>query len=191
MLYHTWVLHLSWFLFTNTDLIIWFTGRFLITAFTIAGWKSIKSYKNLENIGSVSNESTRQENLRKRMVGLGVTVMLFNATFNIISFISWQSVLLVEEIGVPGKNNRPVTSHWQTLSHYVVSNIWTGFDLTNLVVIGTDCRYSCTSSHHTITATTKILFMFIYIHIVSCRKHNFIWLVKLWYSHYTCNSETK
>jgi hypothetical protein len=29
--------------------------------------------------------------------------MVFNATFNIISVISWRSVLLVEEIGVPGK----------------------------------------------------------------------------------------
>ena len=27
--------------------------------------------------------------------------MLFNATFNNISVISWQSVLLVEEVGVP------------------------------------------------------------------------------------------
>ena len=29
--------------------------------------------------------------------------MLFNATFNIISFISWRSVLLVEETVVPGE----------------------------------------------------------------------------------------
>ena len=28
-------------------------------------------------------------------------VMVFNTTFNNISFISWQSVLLVEETGVP------------------------------------------------------------------------------------------
>jgi hypothetical protein len=31
-------------------------------------------------------------------------VMVFNATFNNISVISWQSVLLVEEIGVPVEN---------------------------------------------------------------------------------------
>ena len=43
--------------------------------------------------------------------------MVFNATFNNISVISWQSVLLVEETGVPGENHLPVTSHWQTLSH--------------------------------------------------------------------------
>jgi len=36
--------------------------------------------------------------------------MVFNDTFNNISAISWWSVLLVEEIGVPGENNRPATS---------------------------------------------------------------------------------
>jgi hypothetical protein len=32
---------------------------------------------------------------------LGFRFMVFNATFNNISVISWQSVLLVEETGVP------------------------------------------------------------------------------------------
>ena len=35
----------------------------------------------------------------------GMWVRVFNATFNNISVISWQSVLLVEETGVPGENN--------------------------------------------------------------------------------------
>jgi len=30
---------------------------------------------------------------------LGIMVMVFNATFNNVSVISWQSVLLVEETG--------------------------------------------------------------------------------------------
>jgi len=37
--------------------------------------------------------------------------MAVNATFNNISVISWQSVLLVEETGVPGENNQSVASH--------------------------------------------------------------------------------
>jgi hypothetical protein len=45
--------------------------------------------------------------------------MVFNATFNNISIILWLSVLLVEETG---ENHRPVASHWQTLSHNVVSS---------------------------------------------------------------------
>ena len=43
--------------------------------------------------------------------------MVFNATFNNILVISWRSVLLVEETGVPSENHRPIVSHWQTLSH--------------------------------------------------------------------------
>ena len=42
--------------------------------------------------------------------------MVFNATFNTISVISWRSVLLVEETGVPGENHRTATRQWQTLS---------------------------------------------------------------------------
>ena len=37
--------------------------------------------------------------------------MVFHATFNSISAISWHSVLLVEETGVPGKNHQPVASY--------------------------------------------------------------------------------
>jgi hypothetical protein len=48
--------------------------------------------------------------------------MVFNTTFNNILVISWQSVLLVEENVIPGINHQPATSHWQTLSHNVVSN---------------------------------------------------------------------
>jgi hypothetical protein len=53
---------------------------------------------------------------------LMVWFMVFNATFNNISFISWWSVLLVEEPGVLGENHRPIASHLQTLSHNVVSS---------------------------------------------------------------------
>jgi len=69
-------------------------------------------------------------------------VMVFNATFN-------NSVLLVEETGVPWEN------HWQTLLHDVVSSTpWVGFDLETLVAIGTDCIDSCKSNYHTITTMT-------------------------------------
>ena len=81
--------------------------------------------------------------------------MVFSATFNNISVILWWSVLLVEETGVPGENHWSVTSHWQTLSHKLcrVHLIWAGFELTMLVVIGTDCVASYKSNYHIITAT--------------------------------------
>jgi hypothetical protein len=37
--------------------------------------------------------------------------MVFNAIFNNNSAISWQWVLLVEEIGVSGENHRPAASY--------------------------------------------------------------------------------
>jgi len=45
--------------------------------------------------------------------------MVFNATFNDISAISWRSVLLM---GETGENHRPAACHYQTLSHSVVSS---------------------------------------------------------------------
>ena len=46
----------------------------------------------------------------------GVRVIVFNATFNNISVISWQSVLLVAETGVPGEN------HWPIITEVMSSN---------------------------------------------------------------------
>ena len=45
--------------------------------------------------------------------------MMFNATYNNISVIMLRLVLLVKETG---ENHRPGASHWQTLSHNVVSS---------------------------------------------------------------------
>ena len=74
---------------------------------------------------------------------------MFNATFNTISVISWRSVLLAEETGVPGENHRPVTDKagenhrpgTEKLYHtmlYQMYLVWTGFKLTTFVVIDTD-----------------------------------------------------
>jgi hypothetical protein len=40
-----------------------------------------------------------------------VCFMVFNATFNNISVISWRSFLLVEETGVPEENHRHGENH--------------------------------------------------------------------------------
>jgi len=52
----------------------------------------------------------------------GWCVMVFNATFINISVISRRSVFWWRKLGVPGENHRPAASHWQTLSHNVVSS---------------------------------------------------------------------
>jgi hypothetical protein len=47
---------------------------------------------------------------------------LVYTTFNNISVISMQWVFLVEETEVHRENQQTVASHWQTLSHNVVSS---------------------------------------------------------------------
>ena len=70
--------------------------------------------------------------------------MVFNATFNNISVISWRSVLLIEETGV-----EKVADKFYYIILYRVHLAWVGFELT-LVVIGTDCMGSYKSNYHTI-----------------------------------------
>ena len=48
--------------------------------------------------------------------------MVFNATFNNLSYIVAVIFFLVEETGVPGENHRPAASHLQTLSHNAASS---------------------------------------------------------------------
>jgi hypothetical protein len=71
-------------------------------------WKSTLSYEPTFQQWSLYSWSSG--------IGWGLG-QVFNATFNNISVILWQSVLLVEETWVPRKNHWPVTSHWQTLSY--------------------------------------------------------------------------
>ena len=70
-------------------------------------------------VHDLSPNSSKRQYLVKNKHWLGYVYMVFNATFNIISVISWWSVLLVEKTG---ENHRPVASHWQILLHNVVSS---------------------------------------------------------------------
>jgi hypothetical protein len=80
--------------------------------------------------------------------------MVFGATFNNISVLSWRSVLLVEQ---SGENHWPVTSHWQTLSHNVVHLARVEIR-THKISHSGDMHWlhigSCKSNYHTITATS-------------------------------------
>jgi len=70
-----------------------------------------ENYKDLldymQNMYISNMIKTFEFNYMLILVGL---FMVFNATFNNISNISWWSVLLVEETGIPGENHRPVAS---------------------------------------------------------------------------------
>ena len=86
-------------------------------------------------------------NLFCKICFIGVRVMVFNATFNNISVILWQSVLLVQETEVPGENYK-LPQVTDKLYHimYRVHLTSAAFELATLVAIGTDCISSCKSN---------------------------------------------
>ena len=83
-----------------------------------------KLQRPLVNAGELKKKGGKQPYVQhvtqKSCLTIRFRFMVFNTTFNNISAISWLSVLLVEEIGVPGENHLPATSHWQTSPHNVV-----------------------------------------------------------------------
>ena len=60
---------------------------------------------------------------------------------------------------IGGGNRRKPPTCRKSLANFITCYIeytspWTGFELTTLMMIGTDCTCSCKSNYHTITTTT-------------------------------------
>jgi len=68
----------------------------------------------------------------------------------------FQSYRIVVVSFISGENHRPVASHWQTLSHNVVSSTSRLSGIRTLVVIGTGCIGSYISNYHAITTAPII-----------------------------------
>ena len=93
-----------------------------------------------------------------------VSVMVFNATFDQIfqAYRWWRKTEYSEKT--------TDLSQVYNIMLYRVHHTWAGFELTTLVVMGTDCRCTCilNSPTHTITTTTALEgkeFKYIYINI--------------------------
>ena len=99
--------------------------------------------------------------------------MVFNATFNNISVISWCSVLFVEETGVSGENHRSAAGHWQTFSHNVESSTLRLCGIQTLNV-------SYNFNYHTITTTTapykllEYILIFVVLLNIECNLLRFV-----------------
>jgi hypothetical protein len=116
--------------------------------------------------------------------------MVLNATFSNISAI------LVEESGVPGENHQLVASHWQ-LYHimlYRVHLVWVGFDLTTLVVIGTDYTVTMRSRpRYRIVLSLylqKNICLVTYVCCSSCKSYFGIGIYSCYYATVTVNCRT-
>ena len=78
--------------------------------------------------------------------------MAFNATFNNILVISWRSVLLVECLDKTTDLSQVTDKLYDIILHRAHLTC-AGFELTTLLVIGSDCIGSFKSSYHMITTT--------------------------------------
>jgi len=81
--------------------------------------------------------------------------MLFIATFNNISVISWWSVLLVNV----KRSTRRKLQVTDNLYHIIIMIMLYRVHLATLVVICTDCIGSCKSNYHANTTTTAPPFL--------------------------------
>ena len=86
--------------------------------------------------------------------------MVFNTTFNNISVILWQSVLLVVETGVPGENHQPVVLT-DRLYDIMLNQAYLAMNGVRYhILIGTDYTGGSKPIYHSITTMTALFFLF-------------------------------
>jgi hypothetical protein len=105
--------------------------------------------------------------------------MMFNAAFYNMLVISWRSVLLVEETGGHSENHRPVASHWQTLSCYLIFSLhvcfvdrclsFCTFSFDHCIV----CSFSCLIDPLVYSSCSYHIMFYVNLAISGVQTHNF------------------
>jgi hypothetical protein len=80
--------------------------------------------------------------------------MVYNVTFNNISVISWRSVLLVEETGVPGENHRPALLPLSSVMVSPAQNLMSHAEITISFPVGNRDFLDKNQVFHTLTAVS-------------------------------------
>ena len=143
------------------------TGRWISAGPTVSSTNKTDRHEILLKVALNTTKQTNNHLLRckvnkvstistiSKCCLLHICLMVFNATFNNISAISWRSVVLMEETGEPAEKTTDLSQVTDKLYHIMLyTSPWSRFELTPSVVIGTDCICSCKSNYHTITTTT-------------------------------------
>jgi hypothetical protein len=76
----------------------------------VASFSSNQNPFNKMKTKTYNTVGTIQESIITTQI-LRVRIMMINATFNNISAVSWQSVLMVKKTGIPREYNQPTVSH--------------------------------------------------------------------------------
>jgi hypothetical protein len=84
-------------------------------------WDNVTTRTTTFDCHYKSMKSCHSRNEKVRLLYWLVAFMVLHATFNNISVMSWQSVLLVVKPEYQEKTTNLLASHWQTLSHNVFS----------------------------------------------------------------------